>query len=121
MLGLLILIKLLFSFSFNTHFVFYRLFMEELVTFIDRSPKAKHAYHWKNNLRILPQPLNEAKSAKAWQLAYNMKAVNESLSHVQIVAYNEKIVSKMFAIFHFNYFICEKFYKPILKLYNTSS
>ncbi|RXG67625.1 Integrator complex subunit 9 [Armadillidium vulgare] len=68
-----------------------RLFMEELVTFIDRSPKAKHAYHWKNNLRILPQPLNEAKSAKAWQLAYNMKAVNESLSHVQIVAYNEKI------------------------------
>lgn len=67
--------------------------MEELVSFIERTPKAKHASHWKNYLRLLPSPLNEAKAVKTWQPAYNTKAISESLSHVQIVAYNEKIVS----------------------------
>ncbi|MCL4142454.1 UNVERIFIED_CONTAM: hypothetical protein GTU68_006881 [Idotea baltica] len=68
-----------------------RLFMEELVSYIERTPKAKHASHWKNYLRSLPSPLCEAKAAKTWQSAYNMKSVSECLSHVQIVAYNEKI------------------------------
>lgn len=70
--------------------------MEELVEYIERTPKARHASRWKNFLRSLPQPLADAKAPKTWQPAYSMKAINDALSHAQIVAYNEKIVSNFF-------------------------
>lgn len=67
--------------------------MEELVEYIERTPKARHAYRWKHYLRSLPQPLCDVKGPKTWQQAYSLKDINSALSHVQIVAYNEKIVS----------------------------
>lgn len=77
----------------------YRLFMEELVEYIERTPKARHASRWKHYLRSLPPPLSEVRSPKTWQPAYTMKAINSALSHVQIVAYNENIVSSMLMFF----------------------
>ncbi|XP_050690206.1 integrator complex subunit 9-like [Eriocheir sinensis] len=68
-----------------------RLFMEELVEYIERTPKARHAHRWKHYLRALPPPLCDARTPKTWQPAYTMKAINAALSHVQIVAYNENI------------------------------
>ncbi|XP_063600129.1 integrator complex subunit 9-like [Penaeus indicus] len=68
-----------------------RIFMEELVEYIERTPKARHAYRWKHYLRSLPQPLSDVKGPKTWQQAYSLKDINAALSHVQIVAYNEKI------------------------------
>ena len=62
--------------------------------YIERTPKARHASRWKNYLRSLPPPLSEVRSPKTWQAAYNMKAINAALSHVQIVAYSENIVSR---------------------------
>lgn len=67
--------------------------MEELVEYIERTPKARHASRWKHYLRSLPPPLVEAKAPKTWQPAYSMKAIHASLSHVRILAYNEKVVS----------------------------
>ncbi|CAL4069691.1 unnamed protein product, partial [Meganyctiphanes norvegica] len=66
------------------------LFMEEVVEYIERTPKARQASRWKNFLRSLPQPLGDANAPRTWQPAYSMKAINEAMSHVQIVAYNEK-------------------------------
>lgn len=66
--------------------------MEELVEYIERTPKARHAHRWKHYLRALPPPLCDARTPKTWQPAYTMKAINAALSHVQIVAYNENIV-----------------------------
>ena len=68
-----------------------QLFMEELVEFIERTPKAKHATRWKNYLRSMPLPLCDAKAPRTWQMAYNKKAVKAAMSHCQIVAYNQKI------------------------------
>ena len=67
--------------------------MEELVAYIERTPKAKHATKWKNFIRSLPPPLCNSKAPKTWQTAYNMKAINEAISYTQMVAYNETIVS----------------------------
>ncbi|KAK7075241.1 Integrator complex subunit 9 [Halocaridina rubra] len=68
-----------------------RLFMEELVEYIERTPKARHATRWKNYLRSLPPPLGDAEAPKTWHAAYTLKAITAALAHVQIVAYNEKI------------------------------
>lgn len=74
--------------------------MEELVEYIERTPKARHAYRWKHYLRSLPQPLCDVKGPKTWQQAYSLKDINAALSHVQIVAYNEKIVSRNVECYH---------------------
>lgn len=95
-----------------------RIFMEELVEYIERTPKARHASRWKNYLRSLPSPLAEAKAPKTWQSAYSMKAIHASLSHVQILAYNEKVdicgalkvtaVSSGFCLGSCNWLICSE-------------
>lgn len=70
----------------------FRIFMEELVEYIERTPKARHAHRWKNYLRSLPPPLSDVKSPKTWQTVYSLKAISEALSHVRVLAYKEKVV-----------------------------
>ncbi|XP_069190452.1 integrator complex subunit 9 isoform X2 [Procambarus clarkii] len=93
-----------------------RLFMEELVEYIERTPKARHASRWKHYLRSLPAPLGEAKAPNTWHPAYSMKSINSALTHVQILAYNENIdicgalkvtaVSSGFCLGSCNWLIC---------------
>ncbi|XP_031353559.1 integrator complex subunit 9-like isoform X2 [Photinus pyralis] len=68
-----------------------RLLLEELVTHIEQCPKANFASQWKNIVHKLPYPLNESFKPKSWRQIYNMANVNESLSRIQMVGYNEKI------------------------------
>lgn len=70
-----------------------RLFLEELVEYIEQCPRATLATHWKQVLKKLPPKLAEAFKPKSWKQIYKMASVNASLSRVQMVGYNEKIVS----------------------------
>lgn len=70
-----------------------RLFLEELVEWIEQSPKANIAKHWKEVLHLLPPPLSEAFKPRSWRHIYNMQQVSSSLSRIQIVGYDEKLVS----------------------------
>jgi len=67
--------------------------MEELVEFIERTPKATMAKHWKEMLHMLPLPLAEFVKPKSWRQIYSMSAVNSALSHIQMVGYDQKLVS----------------------------
>lgn len=73
-----------------------RLFMEELVEFIERTPKATAARYWKEMLHVLPPPLADALKPKSWKHIYSMTAVNSALSKIQLVGYDQKLVLKMF-------------------------
>lgn len=77
---------------------FFRLLLEELVIYIEHCPKASFATQWKNVVHKCPFPLNEAFKPKSWKQIYNMGSVNASLSRIQMVGYNEKIVS---SVYHF--------------------
>ncbi|XP_076045376.1 integrator complex subunit 9 isoform X2 [Oratosquilla oratoria] len=100
-----------------------RLFMEEFVEYIERTPKARHATRWKNYLRSLPLPLSECKAPRTWQSAYTKKNINSALSHAQMVAYNEKInicgalnvtaVSSGFCLGSCNWLICSDHEKVV--------
>jgi len=70
-----------------------RLFLEELVQTVERSPKAVSAKHWKALQHLLPPPLNEAPFPKAWRQLFDAKRVAASLSKIQMVGYNEKLVN----------------------------
>jgi len=70
-----------------------RFFMEELVEFIERTPKATLAKHWKDMLHTLPSPLAEVVKPKSWKHIYSMSAVNSALSNIQMVGYDQKLVS----------------------------
>lgn len=72
---------------------FFRLLLEELVIYIEHCPKASFASQWKNFVHKCPFPLNESFKPKSWKQIYNMNSVNMSLSRIQMVGYNEKIVS----------------------------
>lgn len=73
--------------------LYFRLLLEELVLYIEHCPKATFASQWKNFVHKCPFPLNEAFKPKSWKQIYNMNSVNVSLSRIQMVGYNEKIVS----------------------------
>lgn len=76
------------------NYVFHcRLLLEELVVYIEHCPKATFASQWKNFVHKCPFPLNEAFKPKSWKQIYNMNSVNASLFRIQMVGYNEKIVS----------------------------
>ncbi|XP_020706794.2 integrator complex subunit 9 isoform X4 [Athalia rosae] len=64
---------------------------EELVEFIERTPKATLARHWKDMLHMLPPPLADAMKPKSWKHLYSMTSVNSSLAHVQMVGYDQKL------------------------------
>ncbi|KAK5880423.1 hypothetical protein CesoFtcFv8_023453 [Champsocephalus esox] len=70
-----------------------RLFMEELVNFMERVPKAQSATCWKNKemQRMLPGPLKDVVDVWAWKRSYSIQEVNSALSKVQLVGYSQKV------------------------------
>lgn len=68
-----------------------RLFMEELVEYIEVAPKATTAHLWKNYLHNLPNHLSEAFRPKKWRNIYNLNDIHNSLSKVTIMGYDEKL------------------------------
>lgn len=66
--------------------------MEELVEFIEQTPKATMAKHWKEMLHMLPPPLADVIKPKSWRHIYSISAVNSALSHIQMVGYDQKLV-----------------------------
>lgn len=69
-----------------------RFFMEELVEFIEQTPKATQAKHWKEMLHMFPPPLTDAIKPKSWRQIYTLAAVNSALSNIQLVGYDQKLV-----------------------------
>ncbi|XP_017137580.1 integrator complex subunit 9 [Drosophila miranda] len=68
-----------------------RFFLEELVDYIEVSPKACTARLWKEKLHLLPSPLCEAFRAKKWRTIFSLKDVQGSLLKVTIMGYDEKL------------------------------
>lgn len=96
-----------FPFIYNTCpniFTFFRLLLEELVIYIEQCPKSSFATQWKNFVHKCPFPLKEAFMPKSWKQIYNMSSVNASLSRIQMVGYNEKIVSVSMNVVYTNKF-----------------
>lgn len=69
-----------------------RLYMEELVHYLERTPKNQRSNRWKQVLQSLPPPLNAALRPTDWRKVYSLKAINAALAKVRMVGFNEKIV-----------------------------
>ncbi|KAK2180539.1 hypothetical protein NP493_439g04033 [Ridgeia piscesae] len=69
-----------------------RLFMEEMVEYIERVPKLLRATKWKqaNVQSCLPSPLRDAVSPGAWRRCYSNHDIQSCLSKVQKVGFSEK-------------------------------
>jgi len=68
-----------------------RLYMEELVNYLERTPKSQRANKWKQIVQLLPAPLNTALKPLDWRKVYSSKAINTSLGKVRTVGFNQKI------------------------------
>ncbi|XP_046677230.1 integrator complex subunit 9-like [Homalodisca vitripennis] len=69
-----------------------RLYLEELVQFIEQSPKASLACHWKEFLHLMPQPLCEPNNRpRNWQQLYSLAQVQKSLARIQVLGYDQKM------------------------------
>ena len=66
--------------------------MEELVHYLERTPKSQRSTRWKQVIQSLPAPLSEALRPSDWKKVYSMKAINAALAKVRMVGFNEKIV-----------------------------
>ena len=66
--------------------------MEELVNYLERTPKSQRANKWKQIVQLLPAPLNTALKPLDWRKVYSSKAINTSLGKVRTVGFNQKIV-----------------------------
>lgn len=68
-----------------------RLFMEELVEFIESSSKCNSASLWKDYLSSLPSPLSEAFRPKKWRNIYTKDEIQKCLSKITTVGYDERL------------------------------
>ncbi|XP_064480240.1 integrator complex subunit 9-like [Ornithodoros turicata] len=69
-----------------------RLFMEELVNYIERTPKPRTATKWKQQaVKFLQLPASDHGKPRSWKQLYSMQEVNSSLSKVKVVGFNEKL------------------------------
>ncbi|CAG5124649.1 unnamed protein product, partial [Candidula unifasciata] len=70
-----------------------RLYMEELVKYVERNPKSSVASHWKQEhiIRNLPAPLRDAIRPRQWRKLYTLHDINSALSKVQLVGFSEKV------------------------------
>lgn len=68
------------------------MYLEELVEYIEQTPKAVLATHWKEMLHLLPAPLSESLKPRSWQQLYGTNAVRNSLARVRMLGYDEKMV-----------------------------
>ena len=67
--------------------------MEELVDYLERTPKNERSQKWKRIVQMLPPPLNEALRPNEWKKIYSTKSINAALANVRTVGFNEKIAS----------------------------
>ena len=76
-----------------------KMFMDEVVCYIERVPKMKEASCWKDFFRSIPFPIpidsltvnNHTTGPKSWSTMYTPQMIISSLSRVKVVGYNEKI------------------------------
>lgn len=76
--------------------------MEELVQYIDQTPKPNAAKYWKDAIHLLPSPLFDSYKPKSWKKLYSLSSVQSSLSRIKVVGYDEKRVRINF--YYFNNF-----------------
>lgn len=72
--------------------IIFRLFLEELVDFVEQSPKPNVAKYWKEILHLLPPPLCNSFKPHTWKQLYSLAQVHSSLTRVQMISYDQKIV-----------------------------
>ncbi|KAL8583277.1 hypothetical protein ACOMHN_043054 [Nucella lapillus] len=70
-----------------------RMFLEEIVKYVERNPKLKVASHWKEDdfASILPPSLRTAKEPQSWRKMFSQHDIDACLSKVQIVGHNQKL------------------------------
>ncbi|KAK7111966.1 hypothetical protein V1264_011503 [Littorina saxatilis] len=70
-----------------------RMYMEEMLKYVERNPKLKGASFWKEDefASLLPSSLKEAKEPRGWRKLYTKHDIDACLSKVQTVGYNEKL------------------------------
>lgn len=73
-----------------------RMFMLELIEYLERTPKVRRASAWKpledSVLKTIPFPSSlELYDLKDWRLIYTRTNVSECLAKVKIVSFNQKI------------------------------
>lgn len=68
-----------------------RFFLEELVEYIEVSPKLNVATQWKDILHTLPAPLCDLYNPKEWKHIFTMEDVNNSLARVSVTGYDQKL------------------------------
>lgn len=74
-------------------------FMEEMIKYIERTPKAKVASVWKRPhiYKQIPLPFGvdvyHNNKPISWQQIYSLKEMNNCLSKIKVVGFSEKIVS----------------------------
>lgn len=75
--------------------------MEEMLRYIERTPKNRNAFHWKqlSVLKHLPPPLCDALKPQSWRQWYNAKDMNSSLAKVQTVGFLEKRVRIRYIVY----------------------
>lgn len=78
----------------------FRLFLEELVDFVEQSPKPNVAKYWKEILHLLPPPLCNSFKPHTWKQLYSLAQVNSSLTRVQMISYDQKIVRIIIGFLH---------------------
>ncbi|ELT97170.1 hypothetical protein CAPTEDRAFT_153905 [Capitella teleta] len=66
-----------------------RLYMEELVDYIQQCPSQKRASKWKRQLNYLPPPLREAIRPSEWRQIYSKHDIDSSLAKICCVGFNE--------------------------------
>ncbi|XP_052237573.1 integrator complex subunit 9-like isoform X5 [Dreissena polymorpha] len=69
-----------------------KLYMRELVTYIERVPRTKSCSRWKKAdiLKNLPLPLREAVNPTSWRKCYTLQDIDACMSRVQVMGFNEK-------------------------------
>jgi len=76
-----------------------KMFMDEMVYYIERVPKTKTASFWKDLFRSIPFLIpvdnlianHNTSGPKSWSTIYSNQMINLSLSRVKVVGFNEKV------------------------------
>jgi len=67
-----------------------KIFMEELIEYLDRAPRLNKPGKWKQFKQHLPPPLSDLENVDQWKHLYTKEAVNNCLTKVEVVGHNEK-------------------------------
>ena len=69
--------------------------MEELIEYIEQSPRPGRAFKWKqpNILNFLPAPLKDSVSPNTWRKIYTKQPLQDAMATIHPVAFNVKQVS----------------------------